>query len=99
LAGICFRSRWLPVAILGRNLLVVLAETRLNFVNHAEVADELRSLRVYQVNLLVGAAINGSRLQIREAWFAPVKPGAGNHDQECSDHGSESIANAWIRKR
>src|ERR1700730_17309449 len=99
LAGIALRSRLCPVAILRRNLLIILAETRLNFVNHAEITDELGTARIYKVNLAVGVAINTCRFQIRKAWFTPRKTSTGNQDQEGGHHRSETITNAGIRER
>ena len=51
--------------LLRRLLLRRRVEPRFNFVNHAQVAKELRPARVNAVNSLIGRAINMNRVEVR----------------------------------
>src|SRR5271170_4216554 len=64
------RNRFL---IGGRQFIVILPQARLNFVHHAQVADEFRAARESQMRLPIGVARDRRRLQIRQLGMPPGK--------------------------
>src|SRR5262249_13799445 len=57
-------------------------QTGLNFVNDAEVADELRASRIDEVRLAIGAAINVYRREISSTRFFQAKSRERSEHQE-----------------
>src|SRR5277367_3397865 len=57
----------------GRQFIVILPQARLNFVHHAQIADELRAACESQMRLAIRVAYDRCRLQIRQLGMPPGK--------------------------
>src|SRR5262249_28298410 len=69
-------------------------QTGLNFVNDAEVADELRAARIDEVRLAIGAAINVYRREISGTRFFPAKSSERSEHQEHRAHRNAAVSKA-----
>jgi len=74
-----------------RGVLIRLVDARLNFVNHAKVADELRGMRVSPMESAIGIAVNGCRSKVRKLGLAPVEARGGQQQDNRGGDGNSAV--------
>src|SRR2546429_2678023 len=75
----------------GSGILFVFVQARLNFINHAQIADELGAVGINEMGLTVRVAINRGGIKIRQLRLAKRETRGRQNDDECRGNGNSAV--------